>query len=188
MMHRMHDVEVIDTAPQAAAALDPIRARLLAELREPASAAELALRVHLPRQKVNYHLRTLEAQQLVELADTRKHGGLTERRMQATAAAYVISAEALGDAGADPGRMDRLSARYLIAVAARIVREVGRLAREPDPPTLTIDAEVRLTNRKAFAEELAQLVAEVASRHHDDDGEPYRLIVASHPIPQEDET
>ena len=61
------------------AAIDPIRARLLAELREPASATELAGRVGLTRQKVNYHLTKLEDQGLVVAADTRKWGGLTER-------------------------------------------------------------------------------------------------------------
>ena len=184
----MQDLDVIGDAAQAVVALDPTRARLLAELREPASAATLAHRVGLARQKVNYHLRALEAHGLVEVAETRKHGGLTERLLLATAASYVISPDALGAAGAEPRGMDRLSARYLIAVGARIVREVGRLAKRPDAPTLTIDAEVRLTKRKAFAEELAQLVTELAARHHDDAGEPYRLLVASHPIPHEEDT
>ncbi|MCU1377268.1 MAG: helix-turn-helix transcriptional regulator, partial [Acidimicrobiales bacterium] len=56
----MHDVEVIEDPATAVVALDPVRARLLAELAEPGSAAALALRVGLPRQKVNYHLKALE--------------------------------------------------------------------------------------------------------------------------------
>ncbi len=179
----MRDVGVIDDPKAAATALDPTRARLLAELREPASAAALAARVGLPRQKINYHLRALEAQGLVEVADTRRHGGLTERVLQATAASYAISPQALGEAGADPRGMDRLSAAYLVAVGARLVREV-----DPAAPTLTVDAELRLKDRAAFAEEAARLVAELARRHHDDAGEPYRLIVASHPIPEKEDT
>ena len=61
----MLDVEVIQSPQAAAAALDPVRARLLAELSEPASAATLAARLSLPRQKVNYHLRALESHHLV---------------------------------------------------------------------------------------------------------------------------
>ena len=61
----MHDVEVIEDRAAAAVALDPGRARLLAELAEPASATTLASRLGLPRQKVHYHLRTLEAHGLV---------------------------------------------------------------------------------------------------------------------------
>ena len=67
----MQDVEVIESAEAAAAALDPVRARLLGELAVPASAAGLAARVGIARQKVNYHLKTLEAHGLVELSEER---------------------------------------------------------------------------------------------------------------------
>src|SRR5687767_125458 len=186
----MIGLEVIDDPAAAVVALDPIRARLLAELAEPASAATLAGRVGLARQKVNYHLRSLEAQGLVTVAEERRHGGLTERLLVATAASYVISPSALGAVAADPARTaDRLSARYLIALGARVVREVGLLARRGEVATLSIDAELRLRpeGRAAFAEELAALVAELASRHHDEAGEPYRLLAAAHPIPEEDD-
>lgn len=62
----VQDVEVIESAEAAAAALDPVRARLLGELAVPASAAGLAARVGIARQKVNYHLKALEAHGLVE--------------------------------------------------------------------------------------------------------------------------
>ena len=173
----MLDVEVIEDPAAAAAALDPIRARLLAELAVPGSAAGLAARVGLARQKVNYHLRALEAHGLVEVAEERRHGGLTERVLQATAASYVITP--IGD----PMRTaDRLSARYLIALAGRIVREVGTLARRDERlPTLALDAEIRLKDRAAFADELTQAVTRVISNHHHDEGRPYRLLVAAHP-------
>ena len=87
----MLDVEVIEDPAAAAVALDPMRARLLGELAEPASAAALAARVGLARQKVNYHLRTLEAHGLVEPAGERRWGGLTERLLVATAASYLVS-------------------------------------------------------------------------------------------------
>ena len=119
----MDDVAVIEDPAAAAVALDPVRSRLLAELATPASAAALAAKVGLPRQKVNYHLRALEARGLLRVAEERRHGGLTERVLQATAASYVVSPAALG-ATATP---NRLSARYLIALAARLLREVARL-------------------------------------------------------------
>ena len=62
----MHDVTVIDDPAAAEASLDPIRARLLAELAEPGSASTLAARVGLTRQKANYHLRALERHGLVD--------------------------------------------------------------------------------------------------------------------------
>ena len=82
--------------------LDPIRNRLLSELREPASASDLAERLAILRQKVNYHLRALESLGLVSVASTRKWGGLTERLVVAKAASFVISPDALGPLTADP--------------------------------------------------------------------------------------
>src|SRR6059036_3777570 len=95
-----------------------MRSRLLSELLVPASAATLAVRVGLARQKVNYHLHALEAHGLVRLAQKRKWGGLTERLLVASAASYVVSPSALGPVAAHPHReIDRLSASYLIAWA-----------------------------------------------------------------------
>jgi DNA-binding transcriptional ArsR family regulator len=188
----MHDVEVIESPAAAAVALDPIRARLLTELVEPGSAATLATRVGLARQKVNYHLRALEAHGLVELAEERKRGGITERILRATAAHYVVSPGALGDTAADPDKAaDRLSAGYLVALAGRVVREVGNLARRADAagkrlPTMAIDTEIRFRSaedRAAFADELTAAVLDLAARYHYDDGRPHRLVVAAHPKP-----
>ncbi|MGH3997499.1 MAG: helix-turn-helix domain-containing protein, partial [Pseudonocardiaceae bacterium] len=91
-----YSVEVIDDPATAVAALDPMRARLLAELAEPASAAAVAARIGTTRQRVNYHLRALEDRGLVAPAGERRHGGLIERLLVATASAYVVSPSALG--------------------------------------------------------------------------------------------
>jgi len=188
------DVEVIEDQAAAAIALDPVRTRLLSELAAPASAANLAGRVGISRQKVNYHLRTLEAHGLVALAEERKRGGITERVLRATAATYVVSPAALGPTGADPDQTaDRLSARYLVGLAGRVVREVGDLARRAGAegkrlPTMSIDTEIRFRSaedRAAFADELTEAVLELAARYHHDDGRPHRLVVAAHPRPQE---
>lgn len=193
----MVELDVIDTPAAAAVALDPIKARLLAELSQPASAASLAGRVGLTRQKVNYHLRALEDHGLVEPAEERRWGGLTERLMVATASSYVVSPAALGSIGADPARnSDRLSASYLIALAARMVREVGdlwRISRQKNKrlATLSIDTVILFrspTERAAFTADLADAVAALAERYHDADvpgGRPHRLVVASYPAPDD---
>src|SRR5262245_1259232 len=170
-----------------------MRARLPAELRdEPASAATLAARVGLARQKVNYHLRTLESHGLVELAEIRVRGGISERMLRATSATYVVSPAAIAGNGAKPEQVaDQLSADYLISLAGRIVHEVGTQARLADAagkrvPTFTLDAEVRFASaedRAAFADELAATVLDLVARYHREDGRPHRLVVASHPAP-----
>ncbi len=189
----MLDVEVIESPEAATVALDRVRSRLLAELAEPASAATLAARLDLPRQKVNYHLRTLERHGLVQPAGTRKWGGITERRLVASATSYVVSPKALGPVEATPARtVDRLSASYLIALAARCVREVGEMMRrafasEQRLATLSIDTEIRFRSaaeRAAFSQELAAHVAGLAARYHDaaaPGGRLHRLVVLAHP-------
>jgi DNA-binding transcriptional ArsR family regulator len=190
----VRDVEVIENPAAAAVALDPVRARLLGELVEPASASTLAARVGISRQKVNYHVHALEAHGLVVLAGERQHGGITERVLQATAASYVVSPAALSENAVDPGSAnDRLSARYLVALAGRAVREVGSLARRATAagkrlPTMSIDTEIgfrNATDRAAFADDLTDAVIELAARYHHDDGRPHRLVVAAYPKPKE---
>ena len=193
-------VEVIDDPAAAAVALEPVRSRLLSELAEPASAATLAARLGIARQKVNYHLRTLEEHRLVRVAEKRKWGGLTERLLVATAASYIVSPGAMGPVAVDPGRSaDRLSASYLIALAARIVREVNDLlgrARQIDKrlPTLSLDTVIRFrsaADRAAFSNDLAKAVTSLAARYHDESapgGRAHRLVIVAHPLPHKSHT
>ena len=194
----MHDVEVIENAEAAASALDPVRARLLGELAIPASATGLAARVGITRQKVKYHLKALEAHGLVELSEERRHGGITERVLQASTVSYVVSPAAVSASAADPdpdANADHLSAGYLVALAGRLVREVGALARRAGASgkrlsTLTIDTKIGFrsaADRAAFADDLTAAVLELAARYHHDDGRPHRLIVAAHPLPEENQ-
>jgi DNA-binding transcriptional ArsR family regulator len=189
----MLDLEVIEDPEAAEVSLDPVRSRILAELAEPGSAASLAERVGLPRQNVNYHLRALEQHGLVELVEERKKGNMTERVLQATALSYVISPSALNGVEPDPSRApDRLSARWLIAVASKLVRDVGELVAGSTKArkrlaTFAMDGEIRFASaadRSAFAEELAASVTSLVSKYHDESaprGRDHRVVVAVHP-------
>jgi DNA-binding transcriptional ArsR family regulator len=186
----VEDVAVIEDPAAAEVSLDPIRNRLLAELAVPGSAAMLAGKVGLPRQKVNYHLRALEQHGLVRLVEERRKGNVTERMMQATAASYVISPSAMAAVAPDPERApDRLSDRWLLALAARLVREVGTLISggakaQQRVATFAIDGEVRFASpgdRAAFAEELTTAVTDLLGRYHSETGRKHRIVVAVHP-------
>ena len=191
----MFDIHVIDDPAVATVALDPMRSRLLSELSAPASAATLASRVGLARQKVNYHLHALEAHGLVELAEERQWGGLTERLLVATAMSYIVSPSALGPVAVDPKReVDRLSASYLIALGARLVREVAELVRRANASgkrlaTLAVDTEIRFrspSDRAAFTHELTGAIAMLVSKYHDESapgGRAHRLVIVAHPSP-----
>jgi len=187
------DVGVIEDPAAAEAALDPARARLLAQLAEPRSATMLAAAAGLPRQKVNYHLRALERHGLVELVEERRKGNVTERMLRATAASFVISPAALAAVAPDPTRSpDRLSARWLLALAAQLVRDVGDLITasanaQRRIATFGMDGQVRFASaadRAAFTEELTRTVTALVAKYHDEDapgGREHRLIIAIHP-------
>src|SRR6187551_3725129 len=195
----MHDVTVIEDPAAAEASLDPIRAGLLAELAEPGSASTLAARAGLTRQKANYHLRALERHGLVELVEERRKGNWTERVLRATAASYVISPSALAAVEPDPARSpDQLSASWLLAVAARLVRDVGELVTgaaraRKRLATFAVDGEVRFASaadRAAFAEELAGAVTSLVAKYHDgsaEGGRSHRVVVAVHPTVKREE-
>jgi DNA-binding transcriptional ArsR family regulator len=170
----MRDIQIIDDPAVATMALGPMRSQLLSELVAPASAATLAIWVGLARQNVNYHLYALVAHGLVRLAQERKWGGLTERLLMATAASYVVSPSALGPVAADPNReVDRLSASYLIALGARVVRALGELVRRAKVAfmrlaTLAVDTEIHFrsaTDRAAFSNELAEAITKLDSKY-----------------------
>jgi DNA-binding transcriptional ArsR family regulator len=184
---------VVSDARGAATLLDPTRTRLLSELREPGSGASLARKLGLPRQRLNYHLRELEKQGLVELVEERRRGNCMERVVRATARTYLIDPALLGALGPEPEAVrDRASVGFQIAVAARSIRElaeIAALARDAGQrvATLTLDTEIRFasaTARNAFAEELTAAVGRLVAKYNDTKaagGRRFRLVAAVHP-------
>jgi DNA-binding transcriptional ArsR family regulator len=190
-------VAVLDDAARLGAVLSPLRQRMLGRLRErPDSATGLARRLGLARQKVNYHLRELERAGFLELDEERQRRGCVERRLRPTARAYLVSPALLGELTAEPEAIrDRFSSSYLIAVAARVMRDVsslrhGAAAAGKRLPTLTIETQVRFKSaqeRADFAEELSGEIARLVTKYHDETagGRTYRLVAGAHPIRKE---
>src|SRR3954467_13404270 len=127
----------------AAVLLRPLRTRILEMLAEPQSAAGIGRTLDVARQNVSYHLKELEKQGLVELVEEKKVGNCVERIVRATGRAYLVSAEAhdhLAQGAAEA--TDRCAAAYVVAAAARALREVTRLRQAAD------DAGKRLATRR----------------------------------------
>ena len=81
----------------------------------------------------------------------------------------------------------------LARLAARAVREVGRLVRlaraeNKRLATLSLDTEVNFTtpaDRSAFTQELGEAITKLVARYHNpsaSDGRVHRLLVLAHPI------
>ncbi len=186
-------LEVIEDPERAASVLDPTRRRLLDALAEPDSATGLARRFGLPRQAVNYHVRQLEAEGLVTCVAERRKRNCVERLVQATARSYVISPAALGPLGANPERVgDQFSSTYLLAVASKLIQDVGTLRRRADAAgkrlaTLSAQAGVRFANpadQHAFAAELTECLGRLAAKYHQPDatnGRDFSFVIAGHP-------
>jgi len=170
-------LDLVHEPERAAALLHPLRLKILEALREPGSATSVAQRLDLPRQRVNYHLRELEKEGLVELVEERRKGNCTERIVRATARHYLITPEVLGDLAADPADIrDRVSSTYLVAVAAQTIRDLSLLRSGADEAgkklaTFTLQSEVAFVSpkeRHAFAEELSNEVARLVAKYHHD--------------------
>src|SRR5690606_714794 len=100
----------------------------------------------------------------------------------------------LGPVAVDPDReKDRLSASFLIALAARAVREVGDLFRRAGEAgkhlaTLSVDTVIRFRSpqdRAAFSRELIDAINILAAKYHDASapgGRSHRLVLMAHPL------
>jgi len=179
---------MLDDADHVRLALSPIRRRLLEALREPASAAALATKLGMPRQKLGYHLRELEAAGLVELVEERRRRGFTERVLVASAGAYMVDPAVLGAADAAQVQ-DRYAADHLVRTAAEVVRDVGRMRGAADAEgrrllTFTLEAEVAFAapgDLERFADRLAAAMADLVTEFDTPGGRPFRLIAGAHP-------
>lgn len=179
----------------------PLRLAILQAAAEPRSATEIAAGLGLPRQRVNYHIGRLRRAGFLLPAERRQRRGLFEQRYRASAKAYVVAPEVLGPVAAEADRVeDRLSAEYLLALAAQAQGELGQVLTEAARQgkrvaTLSISTEVRFTNpaqRARFARALQRAITRVVGHYAGPsitaEGAPaagrlFRLVVGCYPPP-----
>ena len=195
------ELEPVEDPGRAGLLMHPLRQRILAEATTPSTAADIARRVGLPAQKVNYHVRTLADAGFLRPAGEGRKRNLVEKRYRATARAYLLLPQVLGDMSPDVTEADRFSATYLLGLSALLQRELGAwltagATQAAGVPTLSMEAEIRFETaeqRARFANELQQAVAGVIERNASPsrsedgtagDGRPYRIIVGAYPIPE----
>src|SRR5206468_12128036 len=106
---------------------------------------------------------------------------------------YLISPEAMGAVEPDPRRLrDRFSWAYLVAAAAKVVRDLGILRGRADRAgkhlaTFTLETEIRFASaadRDAFTRELAPKVTQLAVQYHDEHaahGRLFRFVLGAYP-------
>jgi DNA-binding transcriptional ArsR family regulator len=191
-------LDIIDDPARARVALQPTRLRLLQLLERPQSAPQLAKTMDMPRQRVLYHLRMLEAQRLVEAQEHGSVGRRIDRSYVRTATSYAIAPKTMGGVAVDPKTVtDAFSTAYLSAVASRALNDLaalGRVAAESGKrvPTLTLETDVRFTSpaeQRRFADELATALTALAARYHHPNapqGRTFRVFACGYPaVPTE---
>ncbi len=186
------DFQILDRAAVTAMS-SAFRQELLDALAEPDSAASLARRFDMSRQRIGYHMRELEKAGCIELAGERQQRGLTERLFRVRPLAYVFA----------PGARDRrrLQDRYawvsLLNLLAGALWDLVTLRRRADAAdkrlaTLAIEAELRFASpaaRKAFTADLVTAVESVIARHDQPDaprGRSFRVVLGAYPRPPAD--
>lgn len=186
-------LDIIDDPTRARAALQPIRLRLLHLLERPQSAPQLAKAIGMPRQRVLYHLRKLEAQRLVEAHEHGSVGRRIDRSYVRTATSYAIAPNTLGGVAVDTRIVaDAFSSAYLSAVAGRALNDLAALgraaaARGKRLPTLTVETEVRFAtpaDQRRFADELTAALTTLAAKYHTPDatnGRTFRVFACGYP-------
>jgi DNA-binding transcriptional ArsR family regulator len=196
------ELETVSDPRRAALLLHPLRSRLLSLARDPVSSSELARRLGLPRQRVNYHVRALEAAGFLKPAGRQRKRNMIEQRYVVTARAFVLSPVVLGPVGADWRDIaDPASAEYLLALTEQVRGDLARVQREEEseggPATLSLKSQFRFDSpgqRAEFTRAVREAMVGVIARHTNPNrmengrpgrGRPFRLVLACYPAPPE---
>lgn len=195
----LSDLECVSDGRQAQALLHPLRMRILKLAQQPASATEIAGRLRLPRQRVNYHVRRLAERGLLRRAGRQRKRNMVEQRYLATARSFLLVPELLGSLEADwRDIQDTASAAYLLALTAQVQSDLARAWKEAGEQgkrlsTLSLKSQFRFESpeqRAEFAGALRQAIVDVIARHssvHElangrpAPGHPYRLVLGCYP-------
>lgn len=194
-------IEVVGRRDRVEVLMHPLRLRILESAREPASAAELARRLALTPQRVNYHVHRLAEHGFLEKVEERRAGNVVETVYGATAKRYVLASTVLGGLAPDRATGERLTAARWLWLQSRAEAELAevfrRSAASGQPvPAISMDAEVRFETREQgarFARALRKAVMAVVEEHaspaRTSQGSPapgqlFRLMVGCYPIPE----
>ena len=183
-------VASVSNAEAVQALVHPLRTQILEALREPASAAAVARQLNQARQRVNYHLKTLEQAGLVEQVGERRVGNFVESVYRAVARTFLV-APAVAWAG--PRRAEALRSQHslqaLVLLGERLQRDAaGLLDRAAfdgeEIASASVTAEVKFAGeeeRAAFLEEYMRALRPLLDRYGVKDGATYRVVLAAYP-------
>jgi DNA-binding transcriptional ArsR family regulator len=192
---RLMTTRTLDDPAAIAAVTHPVRAAILAALREPSTAAAVARVVGQSRQNVAYHVRELEKVGLVRHVGQRQKGNFLEQRYVAVAASFLVAPAATwGDPTPRADALaDQLSLAELHAAGQQLQRDsaelLDRAAFDGDNiPSASVVTDLRFDSeaaRAAFLRAYVDAVRALVQEHGSRRGTPYRVLLAAYPTPEE---
>ncbi len=183
----MNDFKLLSNEDLGALA-SPFRRQILEELTEnPDSAANIARRHEMSRQRVGYHMRDLEKAGYIEVAGERQQRGLKERLYRVRSFAYVH-----GTPTTIREVQDRYSWSTLVNSLAQGLWDLISVRKKADGEkkrvaTLGIEVELTLANpktRNAFTRELVSNIEDLVAKYdaHDvKNGRQFKLLIGAFP-------
>jgi Helix-turn-helix domain len=166
------DVLLVESVPQAAVLLKPLRIAMLREMTEPRSCPELAATFEQTPQKIYYHVKTMQQAGLIERAGERSVNGIREGFYRARSRSYWLSPRLVGALGGRRTVRDQSSLRMLAGHAEEMLEDVGRLGELSTSgqhvPSLSLAVDVDLPTserRGAFLAELRSSFQDIARRY-----------------------
>jgi DNA-binding transcriptional ArsR family regulator len=194
MLKEIQDSYSIESPEQATVLLNPLRGEIVAQLMEPASAAEVARQLGETAQRINYHLKALEKAGLVHKVGTRQVRNLVEVLYRSIAKTFVL-AESLSMKPETVQRLkDQSSLAHLITTSERIKRDAMLLMEQSEAneiiPSASLQLQVHLADeeqRHAFVEEYAAMVQQLVNRYSNvpNVDSTYQVLLAVYPKPRE---
>lgn len=158
----MPRAQVVDDPDMILNSMSGFRRTLLEMLDEPDSATGLARKLGVSRQKVNYHLRTLEENGFVELAELRQRRGLTERVVRRSADVVVVNPLAFDTTGL--GATDAAGVSGVVTTATDMIRHAATVTRSAGADEQRVAAAaLETTIRVASPGDVRRLLADLGN-------------------------
>jgi hypothetical protein len=188
------DVLSLEDPATIAVATHPVRAAILAAMREPTTAAAAARTTGQSRQNAAYHVRELVKAGLLRHAGERQNGNFREQLYVASAPTIVVSPRSTW--GDDPRRAraiaDQLSLGQLVAHGEQLQRDAATLLDRAafdgeEIASASAAVDVRFASERDRAEFLRaalDALGELARRYGRNTGAHYRLVLAAYPNPE----
>ena len=184
----MLDTLYIESVEQADALLKPKRVQVMRELAEPRTCTQIGQVLGETPQAIYYHVKRLQAHDLVTLVDERRVRGIAEGIYQAVARSYWVSPAIAGRLGAARTRTDMLGLGYLLDLSEELSRDLAKMAAGPVTlPSFGIAGDISLApeDGAAFVGELQRAFGEVLAKYGGGEGHTFRLALACYPRGEE---